>query len=152
MLTTRALARGGSQEYHSVMAPTTKEPVQIWMTPAQAHGHFKTATLTSADTVVIVRPKPGRSIWVTDILVTGEKQAGSNTIIQFTDGVNTEIIMQAYQVTVPPQIAGNLQAYLRGWKDARIEMITSGAADATCTIGYIHALAGPDFAEWDAER
>lgn len=152
MLFTRWLARGTEQEFHWQPSPGTGEPVQIIMTPAQAHGHFKTATLTSANTAIIVQPRPGLSLWVTDVLITGEKQAGSDCIVQFTDGSNTEIIAQAFQVTVPPNLAGNLQTYFRGWKDARVEMVTSGAADAVVTIGYIHSLDSPSFSEWDQER
>ena len=152
MIFTRALARGTEQEFHWQPSPVTEEPVQIIMTPAQAHGHFKTASLTAANTVIIVQPKPGLSIWVTDVLVTGESQASSTATIQFTDGSNTEIIIVAFQVKTPPQMNANLQTYFRGWKDARVELVTSGAADATATIGYIHSLAAPSFSEWNAER
>ncbi len=127
-LNVRLLGRGGKAELHVFPSPVTREPVLITMSPAQAHGHFKTTTLTSANTAIIVQPKPGLSIWVTDVIISGEKQAGSDCIVQFTDGVNTEIIIQAFQVTVPPNLAGNFQTYFRGWKDARVEMVTSGAA------------------------
>ncbi len=152
MILTRALARGTSKEFHHHAGPFNGQPVQIIMSPAQAHGHFKAATLTSANTAIIVQPKPGLAIWVTDILISGEKQAGSDVIVQFTDGSDTVIMFQAFQVTTPPSVNAGLQAYFRGWKDARVEMVTSGAADATVTIGYVHALEAPSFSEWDAER
>ncbi len=152
MLYTRWLARGTEEEFHWRPSPSTKEPVLIIMTPAQAHGHFKTVTNTTAGTTIIVQPRPGLTVWVTDVLITGEKQAGSDAIVQFTDGVQTEIIAQAFQVTVPPSLSGNLQTYFRGWKDARIELITSGTADAVATIGYIHSTDSPTYSEWDAER
>ena len=152
MLYTRTLASGTEKEFHWHESPTTGLPTYITMSPSQAHGHFKTATLTSANTVVIVQPKPGLSVWVTDIIVTGESQASSTATIQFTDGSDTVIMIVAFQVKEPPQVNANLQSYFKGWKDARVELVTSGAADATATIGYIHSVDAPSFAEWDAER
>lgn len=152
MLYTRVLARGTEQEMHWMPSPVTGEPVQIMMSPAQAHGHFKTTTLTSANTAIIASPKPGLALWITDLLVTGESQAGSTATIQFTDGTATEIVVVAFQVKTPPQVAFNSQTYFRGWKDARIELVTSGAADATATVGYIHSTQAPSYAEWDAAR
>ncbi len=152
MLYTRPLASGTEKEFHWHESPFTGLPTYITMSPGQAHGHFKTATLTSADTVIIVSPKPGLSIWVTDIIVSGESQASSKATIQFTDGTDTVIMIEAFQVKTPPQLNANLQSYFKGWKDARVELVTSGAADATATIGYIHSLDAPSFAEWDAER
>ncbi len=148
----RLLASGGEEEFHHHPGPDTGEPVLIFMSPAQAHGHFKTATLTTANTVIVVQPKPGKSIWITDILVSGEKQAGSDATIQFTDGVNTEVIFISNQVDVPPAVSVGLQSYLKGWKDARVELVTSGAGDATVTIGYLHSAENLSFAQWDAER
>lgn len=152
MLYTRTLASGTEKEFHHFPSPFTGEPVIITMSPAQAHGHFKVATRTTAGTTIIVAPKPGLSIWVTDILISGEKQAGSDVTVQFTDGTDTEIIVISNQVDARPTLAGNLQAYFRGWQDARIEMITGGSGDATVTIGYLHSVDSPTFAEWNAER
>ncbi len=148
----RLLGRGGEAELHVFPSPVTKEPVLITMSCAQAHGHFKTATLTAANTAIIIQPKPGLSIWVTDIIVSGEKQAASDITIQFYDGTNTEIMVIIDQVDSSPNLSLNLSAYFRGWKDARVEMITSGAGDATVTVGYLHSVDAPSYPEWNAER
>ncbi len=148
----RLLGRGGTAELHVFPGPVTKEPTLIVMSPAQAHGHFKTATLTAANTVIVVQPKAGLSIWVTDILVSGEKQAGSAITIQFYDGTDTEVVVIIDQVDSSPNLSMNLTSYFRGWKNARVEMITSGAGDATVTIGYIHSVDTPTYAEWNDER
>lgn len=152
MLKVRLIASGGNREFHHFPSPATEEPVLIVMSPAQAHGQFKTATLTAADTVVIAQPKSGQSIWVTDIIVSGEKQAGSDITVQFTDGANSEVLVVIDQVDSSPNLSPNLNAYFRGWKDARLELITSGAGDATVTIGYIHSKDALEYAAWDAER
>lgn len=148
----RLLARGSEKEFHHFPSPFGREPVLIVMSPAQAHGQFKRATLTAANTAIIVQPRAGQSIWVTDILISGEKQAGSSVTVQFTDGSNTEIMVIGDQVDASPTMAANLQAYFRGWKDARVEMVTAGAGDATVTIGYIHSVDALTYSDWSAQR
>ena len=148
----RLIAAGGDLEFHHFPGPATEEPVLIVMSPAEAHGHFQSATLTAANTSIVVQPKPGKSIWITDIIVSGEKQASSDITVQFTDGSDTEVIVVIDQVDSSPNLAMNLKAYFRGWKDARVEMVTSGAGDATVTIGYIHSADAPAYDEWAAKR
>ena len=148
----RLLGRGGEEELHVFPSPVTKEPVLMSMSPSQAHSHFKTATLTTANTSIVIQPKPGLSIWISDIIISGEKQAGSDITVQFNDGTNAEIIVIINQVDSSPNLSVNLNSYFRGWKDARVEMITSGAGDATVTVGYIHSVDSPTFSEWDSDR
>ena len=152
MLYIRSLASGTEQEFHWHGSPTTGLPTYIVMTPGQAHGHFKSATLTSADTAIVVQPRSGLSIVVTDIIVSGEKQAASDITVQFNDGTDAEVMVIIDQVDSSPNLSMNLSSYFYGWKDARVEMITSGAGDATVTIGYIHSTVSPSFSEWNAER
>ncbi len=148
----RLIAAGSDQEFHHFPGPHTREPVFIVMSPGEAHAHFKTATRTTLGTTVVVQPREGQAIWITDIIVSGEKQAGSNITVQFTDGTNTEIIAIVDQVDAAPNLAMNLNSYFRGWIDARIEIVTGGAGDGTVTIGYIHAHEALAFDVWDAER
>ena len=148
----RLIAAGTELEFHHFPGPHTNEPVFVMMTPSQAHAHFKTATRTTTGTTIIVQPRPGQAIWISDILVSGEKQAGSNITIQFTDGTNTEIIAIVDQVDAAPNLSMNLNSYFRGWIDARVEIITGGAGDGTVTIGYVHAADALEFDQWDAER
>lgn len=152
MIKVKLTARGSNAELHYVSSPFTNEPTLVVISPAQAHGQFKSATRTTTGTTIIVTPRPGLSIAVTDILISGEKQPGSDVTLQFTDGVDTVIMFIANQVDVPPSVNSNLTSYFYGWADARIEMITGGSGDATVTIGYIHTNKELTFAEWDALR
>ena len=147
----RLIAAGGELEFHHFPGPHTREPVLIVMSPAQAHGLFKAVTRTTAGTTIVVQPKQGQSVWITDILISGEKQAGSDATLQFTDGVDTKVIFISNQVDVPPAVNAGLQSYLKGWKDARIELVTGGAGDATVTIGYLHSALALNFSQWDAQ-
>ena len=148
----RLIAAGGDQEFHHFPGPHTNEPVFVVMSPSEAHAHFKSATRTTAGTTIIVQPREGQAIWITDIIVSGEKQTGSSITVQFTDGTNTEVIVIVDQVDAAPNLAPTLNSYFRGWKDARVEIVTAGAGDGTVTIGYIHATEALAFDVWDAER
>lgn len=148
----RFLASDAEAEFHWHASPTTGKPTLIIMSPGQAHGQFKAATRTTNGTTIIVAPRPGLALAITDILISGEKQANSDVTIQFTDGTNTVIIVVADQVDATPTLGAGLQSYFYGWQDARVEMVTSGAGDATVTIGYIHTRSELTFAEWDALR
>lgn len=152
MLYTRWLASGTEEEFHWQASPGRDAPVLITMSPAQAHGNFKSITHTSATTGIIVQPKPGLSIWVTDIIMTGTKDNTNTAKIQFADGTDTVIILDVALSTTPPNISTNLQTYFRGWKDARIELITSGTNSTTVTVAYIHSTQDPSFSEWNTER
>ena len=127
----RLLAAGGDEEFHHHVGPGNDQSILVVYTPAQAHGHFKAATLTSANTAIIVQPRAGEAIWITDIIISGEKQTMSDITVQMTDGVDTVIMVIVDQVDAAPNLAMNLSAYFKGWKDARVEMITSGAGDGT---------------------
>ena len=115
-------------------------------------GTFKAATRTTAGTTQITVPDPGGSIIVTWIAISGEKQPGSSVEVRFTDGVDTVTIMLISQVDAPPNLAIPFPSRVQGWKNARIDMITSGTGDATVSIGYIKIPSGIPFPEWDALR
>ena len=115
-------------------------------------GTFKAATRTTTGTTTIATPDPLGSIIVTWIAVSGEKQAGSSVEVRFTDGTNDVTLVLISQVDAPPNLAIPLPSRVQGWRDAKIDMITSGAGDATVSIGYIKIPEGIPFAEWDALR
>ena len=119
---------------------------------AGAHGRFRSATRTTAGTTAVVTPPISGSIIVTDLLISGEKQASSTAEVRFTDGSNTATLFLASQVDAPPAFAHTFRGRVQGWKDARIDMITSGAGDATVTICYVKVPTGLVFAEWNALR
>ena len=46
----------------------------------------------------------------------------------------------------------NFNGLWRGWKDARLEMVTTGTFASTVSLGYIKVATSLPFAEWDALR
>ena len=126
--------------------------VLVTSPPASVHGTFKSATRTSAGTTQLVVPNANGSILVTDILISGEKQAGSSTEVRFTDDSQTESIFLASAVDAPPSFAHTFHGRLQGWRDARIDMVTTGAGDSTVTVCYVKVPEGLLYAAWDALR
>ena len=78
--------------------------------------------------------------------------ANQKTTVRFTDdGVTEDFIIQEMDVaiTVVTDFSG---MRVQGWKDARIDLITDGAADATLSLFYIKHRDSQIFSAWDAER
>ena len=128
------------------------EVALLTVSPRLVFGTFKAVTRTTAGTTEVTRPDPGGSIIITWIAVSGERQAGSDVTIQFTDGTNNVNLMVIDQVDAPPNLTLAFSSRVQGWQDGRVDMITSGAGDATVAIGYIKIPKSMPFAEWDALR
>jgi len=127
--------------------------VLVTTTPNRLYSHFKAATRTTAGTTIIVQPRSGEAIAMTDILISGEKKAGTLTIA-FTDGTNTINIIVVPLTDAPANYAISFSGGWSGWRDARVSMITNAVANITVAVGYVRV--GPEYtlsyAEWNAER
>ena len=116
---------------------------------------FKVAGTTAAATTVIVEPKAGQAIVITDLIVNQDKVASGLVTVQFTDGTNDEVIFKAVTNDAPVVATISFAGRMRGWKDARVEMISAGTNPTTnVTVSYYH-LGGAgvfSFTDWDAQR
>ena len=121
-------------------------------TPARAHGRWNAVSVTGASTTIVAQALTGGSLIITDIVLLAKKKTASTVLVQFTDGSNTEVIMAPDIVNNPVNIAWSPAGLVRGWKDARIELVTDATFDCTLTIVYIKLLSGEPFAVWDADR
>ena len=139
--------------YFTTKPGVDSDPSVMVVAPvAGVHGTFTSQTRTGAGTSTLTTPVTGGSLILTDLLISGEKQAGSSVEVRFTDGSATETIFLISQVDVPAQVAIPFAGRFQGWRNARVDMITAGTADATVTIGYTKLPVGLVFAEWDALR
>jgi hypothetical protein len=122
-------------------------------TPCKLFSHFNAATRTTAGTTILVQPTSGNAIALTDILISGEKKAGTLTV-RFTDGTNTINIIVVPLTDAPANYAIPFVGRWAGWRNARVEMVTDAVANITVAVGYVRI--GSEFtqsyAEWDAER
>ena len=126
--------------------------VLVSCTPPSIHGTFKSATRASAGTTSITTPTAGGSLLITDILISGEKAASATTEVRFTDDTNNVTIFLTQQVDFAANLGVGFQGRVQGWKDARIDMITTGTQDVTVLVCYTKVPEGLPFAEWDALR
>lgn len=118
----------------------------------KVYGTFNSETRTEAGTTTITTPSAAGSLWITDLLISGEKQNASTVEVRFTDGVNTETLFLASQTDAPASFAHSVGGRFQGWKNARIDMVTVGTADATVTLGYVKMPTGLEYAKWDSLR
>jgi len=126
--------------------------IPITATVGLSFGTFAAQTRTTTGTTIIIAPEGGGSIIITWIVVSGEKQAGSDVTVRFTDGSDTVTLMVINQVDAPPNLSIAFPSRVQGWRDARVEMVTSGAGDATVSVGYVKVPQGLVFSDWDALR
>jgi len=122
------------------------------VTMAEAHGKFKSVDGTSAATTIVTAPSNDGSITVTDIILSAEKKNGGTVTLQFTDGVNTEIIFKAPVTDAQIALAIPIKGCMCGWKDARLEVVTVTDFIYSVTAGYYKQKTGVDYPEWDALR
>lgn len=117
---------------------------------------FKSIKSTSAETVVAVRPRAGGAIVITDIVASGEKASNGSIIVQFTDGSDTVVLTELATVTNGLAIAIPFSGRIRGWQDARIDVITAGTNPVSNVLVAYYHLVGEggtlSFADWDAQR
>jgi hypothetical protein len=148
-----ALEHGGLKSPH--YEPSIHEPeeiLQVIATEPARHGVFKAVGRTSAGTTIITTPDGGGSIFITDLVLSASKAATSDVTIQFTDGSNTVIVFLGDSINAPINLAVGFVGRWQGWKDARLELVTTGNVIANVAVGYVKSPQGPGFAEWDALR
>ena len=125
----------------------------VTTTAERLYSHFKSVTSTTATTTIIAQPRSGEAIALTDLIISGEKKAGTITI-QFTDGTNTINIAVFDLTDAPANLGIPFFGRWASWRDARLSMVTDVIANVTVSCGYVrvdskHTLS---YAEWDAAR
>jgi len=124
------------------------------MTASQALGQFKSAYRSSAGTTIIAAPSTGGAIVLTDLIVSCDKVNAATITVQFSDGVNTTILFLGTATDAPINISTAFAGRWRGWRDARLEMVTVGNIKCNVAIGYfkIGSDLALSFTDWDAGR
>ncbi len=141
------------KEWHTVPSQFLPEHVVLLVTTGpQRHGVFKAVTSTTQTTTIVTAPDSKGAIVLTDLLITTNKAANGLLTIHFTDDVET-INIAIFPVDLSVNQSISFVGLFRGWRDARLEIVTTVATfDATVTAGYMKVPGGLEFAEWDALR
>jgi len=118
--------------------------------PGAEHGLWKAVSGTTAATTIVSAPTTGGNIHVLNITVSGEKKNTGTIELRFTDDTNTITLFKAILTDAPVNvsIAGNY----RGWKDARLEVVTVVDFTYTVLCSYIKQSEGLNYSDWDSRR
>ena len=126
----------------SAFIETTYEGEQTIITASNhnINGKFKTALRTSAGTTIIATPKLGRSIILTDIIISASKAAGSTATVRFYDGTNSQNIIQLLLADAPIALSIPLIGKWKGWLNAQIELVTVGSTNCSVSVGFCDVI------------
>jgi len=122
------------------------------MGPGGAHGLFRAVSGTTAATTTITEPSNGGNIAICDIMLSAEKKNTGSIEIRFTDGTETITVFKAILTDAPVSMSANFSATWRGWKDARLEVVTVQDFTYTVACGYIKELEAFRYSDWNARR
>jgi len=134
------------------LSPITHADVLEVGTIPSLHGQFKTASGTTAATTIVTAPINGGAIVLTDLLIAGEKKNGGTIELRFTDGTNTITIYKAPLTDNAIAVAIPFTGHWRGWKDARLEVVTVQDFTYSVACGYYKCKQGLTYSDWDARR
>jgi len=124
----------------------------LTMGPGQAHGMFKAVSGTTAATTTVTSPDNDGKIAITDLILSAEKKNTATIELRFTDGSETITVFKAVLTDAPIAVGLSLTGLWRGWKDARLEVVTVQDFIYTVAVGYIKEKEGLNYADWDARR
>ena len=120
--------------------------------PVWRHSTFKSIEFAGPLTAALVLPNDDGSLILSDLVVTGDKVNGGSVEVQFTDDVDEAIIIKPVTTDAPVAISISFNGQVRGWKDARIDVIVTGVVIGSVLATYIKVPGGLPFAEWDELR
>jgi hypothetical protein len=144
---------GGETPRAAEVVDTPHGSILMATTPSKEYSVFKSGTRTTDGTTIIVQPRSGEAIALTDLLVSAAKVAG-NLTIRFTDGTQTVNLYIIPLTDAPASFGMPFAGRWMGWRDARIEMVTSINGAAIVSVGYTRVPSEYtlSYAEWDAAR
>ena len=131
---------------------TGEEVYLVTSNAPQAHGTFASTSRSATGTSIITSPNADGSLILTDLIIGTDKVNGATVTVQYTDGTNTVVIFATTVTDAPANIGLSFTGRWQGWKDARVELVTVGAVEATVSLGYMKVPNGLPFTEWDSYR
>jgi|DEB0MinimDraft_4_1074332.scaffolds.fasta_scaffold00120_22 predicted protein tyrosine phosphatase len=111
----------------------------------QTHGTYTNVQRSSAGTTTVTTPISGGCIQITDLVLNTEKRTGGSVEIQFTDGTNSITVFKVFCNDAPANIVLPVVGKFRGWVNARLDMVVTGATDCSATLGYVKLPTGASY-------
>lgn len=148
------LVGGPSNDALYTCKPFNGKELLIAGTYHQVHGVWKEVESSTATTTVIAEPAPDGYLVITYLFVSSEKDNLGVITLQLTDGTNTETFFTRNLANEPLLAEIDFSnSRVAGWKDARLEMVTSGASfNANSFVAYTKLPEGLEFSDWNAMR
>ena len=139
------------KDYH-VNSPNTDDVCLVVTNYLESHGTFKSVTITSTGAIIVSQPDNGKGIIVDSLLLNARKHNAKDVTIQMTDGTNTETIFTADLTNQDLTLAHSIPHGWKGWKDARLEVISGSTKQVSVTLGYAKFPNADEFGVWDNNR
>jgi len=124
----------------------------LTMGMGDAHGLFKAVSGTTAATTTVTAPSIGGNIALLSIMLSAEKKNTGSIELRFTDDTETITVFKAILTDAPVAFGGAIGTVWRGWKNARLEVVTVQDFIYTVTAGYVKERDGLNYADWDSLR
>lgn len=133
--------------------PVTGEDYSISVNnPVSIHSTFKSMSFTVSGTTQLVLPNASGSLWLADLVITGDRVNGGSVEVRWTDDTNTAIILKPVVTDAPTALHMAFKGRVQGWKDARIDVIVTGNVSGSVLASYVKTQGGLPFEEWDSLR
>ena len=124
--------------------------------PSRVFGWFKSVTNAGEQIQTVVGCSAGQALFVTDIVISANKTAGSTLTVRFYDAAtNTVNIYVADTAESTVNVAIHPQGRTIGWNGAYIQLVTDTVQQAaTCTVWYtkVKGALALSYAEWNSLR
>jgi len=124
----------------------------LTMGMGDAHGLFKAVSGTTAATTTVTLPDIGGNIALLSLMLSAEKKNTGSIEVRFTDDTETITVFKGILTDAPIAFGGAIGTVWRGWKDARLEVVTVQDFIYTVTAGYVKERDGLAYADWDSLR
>jgi len=134
--------------------PFNGKEIPIVASYHNVHGVWRNVVSTTATITTIATPNQDGYMVVTYLEVSADKNNNGVVSIQLTDGANTEVLF-ARNLANEPLVAeiDFSNSRVAGWRNARIEMVTVGAAfEANAFVAYTKLPEGDEYSDWTAKR
>lgn len=117
---------------------------------------WKTIASTAVGTFDLVTPIHGRSLFITDLIVTSSKKVALSTVkVQFSDGIRMIPIVELEGASEPISFSHSFVGGLMGWINAGIQVVLDQPAmSITTLVGYVNIRESgtKSYNVWNAER
>jgi len=118
----------------------------------EAHGLFKAVSGTTAATTTVTEPSLGGNLALLSLMLSAEKKNTGSIEIRFTDDVETITVFKAILTDAPVAFGGAIGSVWRGWRNARLEVVTVQDFTYTVTAGYIKERQALIYSDWNSRR